>query len=406
MGKHILLIAVSTDELAIDTMEESPAIANVTALRKALLVDLEGLRDDQIITLINPNLRQMRHAIALMTYRCRHDDLCLIYYTGYGVLDPRTGAIYLPASDTDPHAVATTAISSDYIRQALPSLQEGLNRVMILDCLWSSLPQSNIDNPTMLQGGMSPKGHLPMPHLADCNCALLTALASSANPWPTVDLGLSLYTHYLIEGITTGLADTDADGGISIDDLQTYLARVLSESHTDIFPIALYTHNETADTPLLAVPPYSPEREYRRSLEEYAHRHQGHISPASRNILEFLRHQLGISIYQSQEIEANVMAPYAHHKDSCDRYRQAMLAALELENPLGKPLKKWLQHLQSELALSYEDVCTIEAQAMTHPGSPGHLQTLPRWLTPIDDQQPKLPAHVPNGRNGQDYYNS
>ena len=76
MGKHILLLAVSTGELAIGPMEESPAIANVTALKQTLLTEVEGLRDDQIITLINPTLRQMRHAIALMTYRCRHGDLC------------------------------------------------------------------------------------------------------------------------------------------------------------------------------------------------------------------------------------------------------------------------------------------------------------------------------------------
>ncbi|MEM8612338.1 MAG: hypothetical protein AAGF93_10000 [Cyanobacteria bacterium P01_H01_bin.105] len=403
MGKHILLLAVSTGELAIGPMEESPAIANVTALKQTLLTEVEGLRDDQIITLINPTLRQMRHAIALMTYRCRHGDLCFVYYTGCSVIDPRTGTIYLPAADTRLESITTTAISSDYIRQALPSIQANLNRLMVLDCLWSSLPQSIYDNRAAgLQEAIAPGNHLSLPQIADCNCALLTALASAADPWPLVDRGLSLYTQCLIEGITTGLADTDADGVISIDDLQTYMARTLEETAVEIFPVALHGHHAQANVSLLSVPPYSPEREYRRSLKAYAYRHQGHIPPASRNILEFLRHQLGISVYQSQAIEAEVMSPYDNRQDSCDRYRHALLAALDLENPLGTPLKKWLQHLQGELALSYADVAAIEAQIMAQkmprqdPQYQDQYQALPQWLEPIDNL-PRLPAYTPNG---------
>mgnify|MGYP001800577372 CR=1 FL=1 len=407
MGKHILLIGVSAGELATENLERSPAIANVTALKQTLLADVDELRDDQIITLINPNLRQMRHAIALMTYRCRHGDLCLIYYTGCGVIDTPTGTLYLPASDTQLDNIPATAISSDYIRYALPSLQTGLSRVMILDCLWGNLPprpdntvddttddtaNDTTDDPAM---GTSAIGEQPSPHLADCNCALLTALGSTTHPWPITDTGLSLYTHCLIEGITTGLADIDADGGISTSDLQTYMAQTLGKAELDIFPIAL--GEADGHVPLFTVPPYSPEREYRRSVEEYAKRHQGHIPPASRSILEFLRHQLGITFDQSQAIETEVMTPYTEHRENCDRYRHAFAAALELETPLGKPLKKWLRHLQGELFLSYKDVSSIEAQVLSPQAYP-QLQTLPQWLTPVDTV-PKLPAHSrePNG---------
>ena len=343
MGKHILLIAVNTGELTIGPKDESPAIANVTALKQTLLSEVEGLRDDQLITLVNPNLRQMRHAIALMTYRCRHGDLCFLYYTGCGVIDTHTGSFYLPATDTRLEAITTTAISSDYIRQALPSIQTDLNRLMVLDCLWSSLPQSIHDSDSNVANSSNT---LSFSQLADCNCTLLTALSGATNPWPLVDKGLSLYTQCLIQGIATGLADTDADGGVSIEDLQTYMEQTLGKTTGEMFPVALHSHHCQVAGPLLAIPPYAPEQEYRRSLEEYARCHQGHIPPASRNILEFLRHQLGLSIYQSQTIEAEVMAPYSDRQEGYDRYRQALLAALELENPLGTPLKKWLRHLQ------------------------------------------------------------
>ncbi len=401
MGKHILLIGMSTEDLAAESAESSPAIANITALKETLLAEVDGLRHDQITTLVNPVMWQMRHAIALMTYRCRHGDLCLIYYSGCGVIDACSGKFYLTASDTQLDAITTTAISSDYIRQALPSLQTGLNRVMILDCIWGALPSEPATPPS------APDNQLSIDRLADCNCALFTALGSNAQPWPVTDAGLSLYTQLLIEGITTGLADTDADGHISVGDLQTYMAQTLTETEFDIFPIGLYPANnhddpeaKSANASLLPVKPYSPEQEYRRSVEQYA-RH-GHISSTNRNILDFLRYQLGITPHQSQAIEADVMTPHVNYQENCDRYRQAFMAALDLENPLGKPLKKWLQHLQGELSLSYEDVSGIEAQILARHQPYTSLQTLPQWLPPVDT--PKLPAHHPNGQSERDHY--
>ena len=400
MGKHILLIGVSAGELAEAYAEQSPAIANITALKHALLTEVEALREDQVTTLINPNLRQLRHAIALMTYRCRHHELCLIYYSGCGVIDPRTGTFYLPANDTRLEAITTTAISSDYIRQALPSIQPGLNRVMVLDCMWGALPPS--DPPIALAIEAETHNRLAAAQLADCNCALFTALGSHTQPWPMTDTGLSLYTQCLIEGLTTGLADIDADGVISVNDLQAYMAQALGATERDIFPIARcgQTTGDLQEASLLQVQPYSPEREYRRTVEDYAHRHRGQILPQERNVLDFLRFQLGITPHQSQVIEAEVLAPYADHQQNCDRYRHALTAALELESPLGNPLKKWLRHLQNELSLSYEDVATIEAQLM----APDHLQPLPQWLPPVE--RPQLPASAlnPNGSSDGNHY--
>ncbi|NEQ55687.1 MAG: hypothetical protein F6K11_37200, partial [Leptolyngbya sp. SIO3F4] len=321
---------------------------------------------------------------------------------------------YLTAKDTQLDAVTTTAISSNYIQQALPSLQTGLNRVMILDCMWGALPAKRSNAQSVV---VEPDCCLSAARLADCNCALFTALGSNANPWPMSDAGLSLYTQNLVEGITTGLADIDADGDISIGDLQTYIAQNLGETDAGLFPIALLPSKDITITnagvevdnsntenvlkaPILAVKPYSPEREYRRSVEEYAH--HGQISPAGRNILEFLRYQLGLTLHQSQTIEADVMAPFTNYQESCDRYRQAFIAALELEAPLGKPLRKWLRHLQSELSLSYDDVSTIEAQILAKHESYSTLQALPQWLTPAN--RPKLPAHYQNGQVDKKQY--
>ncbi|MBX2864002.1 MAG: hypothetical protein KTR27_10625 [Leptolyngbyaceae cyanobacterium MAG.088] len=394
MGKYILLIGVTAGELAEEYTERSPAIANITALKKNLLNEVEELRDDQITTLINPTLRQMRHAIALTSYRCRHDDLCFIYYAGCGLIDAHTGKIYLAAKDTSLDAITTTAICSDYIHEALPSIQANLNRIMVLDCMWGSLPsQSNFYGPQR-PVDIASHNRLAVTQLADCNCTLFTALGSHANPWPMANSDLSLYTQCLVEGITTGLADIDADGGISINDLDAYMSQALNETELDIVPITLYGPRALSQRPLLSVRPYSSEREYRRSVEEYVHHHRGHITSSHRSVLEFLRHQLGITLDQSQTIEADVIAPYREHYENCDRYRHALITALELESPLGKPLKKWLRHLQSELALSHEDVSTIEAQIATqsvaHNNSVQQLQTLPRRLTPVE--RPQLPA--------------
>lgn len=376
MGKHILLIGVEAGH------GPSPAIANVTALQHTLLTEVEELRDDQITVLINPELRQLRHSVALMSYRCRRGDVCLIYYTGCGIV-ASDGSFYLPAHDTDFSRLPTTALSSDYIRHALPSTKENVQRVMVLDCLWQTRPLETATLAPIKQlEPVEPK----LAHLADCNCTLLTAQGTLAHPWPITDLGISLYTQWLMEGITTGLADMDADGGISVNDIHTYMEHSLGKAHGDLWPMMAHGGKYDIHQSLMSVKKYSPEREYRRSLEGYAHRHRGHIPMDCRNVLEFLRHQLGLSLHQSQAIEVEVMAPYADHQDNCDRYRQALATALALENPLGQPLRKWLRHLQGELSLSYEDICAIENQLLAQGAYPQLTQLIPA-------EPPKLPGH-------------
>ncbi|MEM8807553.1 MAG: hypothetical protein AAGF01_16160 [Cyanobacteria bacterium P01_G01_bin.38] len=422
MGKQILLIGVSAGELAAEHPGPSPAIANVTALKQTLLSAIAGLRDDQVVTLINPKLRQLRHEIVRMNYRCRRGDLCLIYYTGCGVIEADSGMIYLPAKDTQLDRLTDTSISGDFIRRALPAMRDGLDRVMVLDCLWGAVPsqqpietdnfetaslstdgfesgsfESGSFTPSPPQNGAANGRSLTqsLPHLADCNCALLTALGSVARPWPMTDLGLSLYTHSLIKGITTGLADLDADGHISVGDLQAYLSQSLAEANVESLPIALYAPSDSPQITLMPAPAYSPEREYRRSIEEYVQRYQGHIPPASRDILEFLRRQLGITIDQSQAIEADVLQPFDDREEICDRYRDAFQSAIQLEFPLDTPLKKWLRHLQHQLALSYEDVCAIEAQVLAQDRPYENFPASPQWIQPADAQTLlKLPAHA------------
>ncbi|MEM9164901.1 MAG: hypothetical protein AAGC54_17760 [Cyanobacteria bacterium P01_F01_bin.4] len=420
MGKQILLIGLSAGELAAEHPGPSPAIANVTALKQTLLTEIADLRDDQIVTLINPKLRQLRHEIVRMNYRCRRGDLCLIYYTGCGVIDADSGMIYLPAKDTQLDRLTDTSISGDFIRRALPAMRDGLNRVMILDCLWGAVPSQQIVEtdhfaadsfePRPPQKGTNHGRSLTqsLPHLADYNCALLTALGSAARPWPMTDLGLSLYTHALIKGITTGLADLDADGDISVGDLQAYLSQSLAEADVESLPIALYAPSDSPQIALMSAPAYSPEREYRRSVEEYVQRYQGHIPPASRDILEFLRRQLGITIDQSQAIEADVLQPFDDREEICDRYRDAFQAAVQLESPLGTPLKKWLRHLQQQLTLSHDDVCAIEAQVLAHNRPYENFPASAQWLEPADAQALlKLPAHAMGpDHNGNDNGNT
>ncbi|MEM6252055.1 MAG: hypothetical protein AAF821_03955 [Cyanobacteria bacterium P01_D01_bin.156] len=386
MGKHILLIGVDANYPAVGA---SPAIANVTSLQQTLLTEVDGLRDDHVTVLLNPDLRQLQHAIARMTYHCRRGDLCLIYYTGRSVIAPN-GTFYLTAQDTDNANLTTTALSSDYIRQALPSTKENLQRVMILDCLWLSAETTVVDHPLTY----SEATLLETSPMADCNCAVLTAQGSAAAPWPIGDSGLSFYTQWLIEGITSGLADMDADGGISVNDIQTYMEQCLEDTHGSLWPLMMGDCYDLHQS-LMEVRGYSPEREYRRGLEEYARRHRGHLPVECRNVLEFLRHQLGLSVAQSQAIEADVMAPYAGHQSNCDRYRQALLTALSLEEPLGQPLKKWLRHLQGELSLSYEDVATIERCLLNQ-------ESYPQLAPLLTGEFPRLPEHVSSHHtNGQ-----
>jgi hypothetical protein len=144
------------------------------------------------------------------------DDLLVLYFSGHGVKD-EIGSLYLAFKNTVRSRLRSSAIKSDYIREAMDQ-SRSKRQVLILDCCNSgAFPQG-----TKAELG----GAMGMVRIFQgYGRFVLTASDSTQFAWEgdkvIGETDNSLFTHFLIKGLE-GEADNDGDGRITVDELYDY----------------------------------------------------------------------------------------------------------------------------------------------------------------------------------------
>jgi uncharacterized caspase-like protein len=166
---------------------------------------------------INEPHHVVGQAIGEFYHRCRRDDLTLLYFTGHGLKDDQ-GRLYLAMTDTRHDQLLFTGLSANQINEAMEASSSRQN-LLILDCTFS---------------GAFPIGETP---IADSKVHTLQrfegqgrvvltasdAIQYSLEGDQVTDEGSgSVFTRFLVEGLTTGEADLDGDGNIALDELYAY----------------------------------------------------------------------------------------------------------------------------------------------------------------------------------------
>jgi Tol biopolymer transport system component len=144
------------------------------------------------------------------------DDLLILYFSGHGVKD-EIGSLYLAFKNTVRSRLRSTAIKSDYIREAMDQ-SRSKRQVLILDCCNSgAFPQgtkAEIGGAMGMSKAFQGYGRF-----------VLTASDATQFAWEgdkvIGETDNSLFTHFLVKGLE-GEADSDGDGKISVDELYDY----------------------------------------------------------------------------------------------------------------------------------------------------------------------------------------
>ena len=190
----------------------------------------EVLRDPEIANfdvtiLINEPHHVVGNAIGKFYRNRRRDDLTLLYFTGHGLKDDQ-GHLYLAMADTNRDDLLFTALSAQQIDSAMESCASR-QKVLILDCCYSgAFPAGRVSK----AGGQV---HT-LEKFQGKGRVVLTASDATQYSFEGNDIvgeGMrSVFTRVLVEGLTSGEADLDDDGDISIDELYTYVHdRVIEE---------------------------------------------------------------------------------------------------------------------------------------------------------------------------------
>ncbi|HEY9667565.1 MAG TPA: SH3 domain-containing protein, partial [Coleofasciculaceae cyanobacterium] len=205
---------------------------------------------------------------------------------------------------------------------------------------------------------------------------------------------LSIYTNYLIEGISTGGADQDKDGAVSVDELHDYAKRKVQDTVPKMNP-EIYAIKEGYKIRLAKATPSDPKLKYHREVEQIAH--NGDISLVGRTVLDQKRKQLKLSLEEADAIEEEVLRPQREYQQNLERYEQYFVAAITREHPLSEFTRNELKQLQQVCELTNEDVASIEARWT--PLKKGTVLSIPSELTPVESPPtavsvlPKPPAN-------------
>lgn len=181
---------------------------------------------DEVVPLINKYETEIRRAVSTFLTNKKPDDLILLYFSGHGVLDDR-GRLYLALMDTQISLLKATSIPATFITDEMDSCRSR-RQILILDCCHSGAfargtkgEQKAITETTFEGSGF---GRVVLTASDSTQYALEGDQVISKTE-------LSLFTHFLLEGLNTGEADTNNDGYVSLDEWYDYTyAKVISET--------------------------------------------------------------------------------------------------------------------------------------------------------------------------------
>ncbi|MGG6294625.1 GUN4 domain-containing protein [Leptolyngbya sp. AN02str] len=422
MAKYALLIGVSNYQHH-DAIAASPtALSDVKAMEKILThPDMGGFAE--VMPVFDPDRMAMEEAIEEFFRKCHPQDLAVLFYSGRGVQD-EVGRPYFTTHSTRTTAegqlVRSTAVPASSV-QALIGGRSSQQQVIILDCGFShnqdssQVPTAQFHQPNgnLTQDGNGihrgdrltpsngthqivpsmPNPVVPLPQLAASSGGAQPISSGSASSESVAqDYGfvttlkqqlglqgrvillgegslstatnsdLSPYTHYLIEGITSGAADQNGDAEVSVRELHDYARRHVQAEIPTAHPELIAVRDEDCEINLARVPLIDPGRRYREQVEHYMS--DGRISPVARVILDRQRVKLDLPTAQALSIENEVLRPYREHADNLLRYRKALTAALELSYPLSQTLVDELKDLQALLELTDAELEPIQQAVM------------------------------------------
>jgi formylglycine-generating enzyme required for sulfatase activity len=402
MRKIALLVGISEYEEGLEALPS--AVKDVAALREVLVnPDMGEFADADVTVLTNPDRQEMETAIYTLFANCEKKDLVLLYFSGHGVLDTANGSeLYFSTRNTrkvNNQLLPPTAVSADSIR-AWMERSKSQRKVIILDSCFSGAFAKGVKAKD--DGSINPQDFL-----GGEGMAILTASTSTQYAMTQEGFDLSIYTHYLVEGIRTGGAGRDVDGKITVEGLHNYAKAKVKKQAPAMTP-EFYPFRDGGHNIFLAKSPQDdPSLRYRKMVEQKVHK--GTFSPPARRLLDSLQSNLLIAPDIAKAIEAEVCKPYLEFRRKLIEYEETLLETVQAEAVLDDRVLNDLNDYQTHLGLRDEDVAALhdrilnpklaEAEppppAVPQPAPPTSKPFKPNSTTPLPPSAPPQPTQKP-----------
>lgn len=176
------------------------------------------LGDFFVTTVTDGRAHEIRIAVEEFLAEQRPGDLSLVYLSCHGLMDARR-RLYFAATDTLKDRLAATGIEARWLLDQLEECR-ARRQVIILDCCFSGAfaAGSKGDGDLRLGDRLLGQGRGRVVLTASRG----TEYSFEGSPTPHSAIPGSVFTSALAAGISTGAADSDNDGWITVDDAYAY----------------------------------------------------------------------------------------------------------------------------------------------------------------------------------------
>jgi hypothetical protein len=174
----------------------------------------------EVQTLLNEPAATINEAVEDLFADRDPDDLLVLHYSGHGIKD-EAGELYLAATATKLNRLGATAVAADFVNRRM-NRSRSRRIVLFLDCCYSGA----------VGRGMVPRagGNVAVnEQFGGHGRAIITASSAMEFAFEgqelkeAADVGPSVFTSALVEGMETGEADLDQDGHVGLDELYEYV---------------------------------------------------------------------------------------------------------------------------------------------------------------------------------------
>ena len=156
----------------------------------------------------------------------RRDDVLLLHFSGHG-LKSESGELFFAASNTRPNRLGSTAVSADFVQRCMRA-SRSRSIVLLLDCCYGGAFAQGVK--VRAAGDVNVLESFPRETRSGGGRGRAVITASSAMEFAFEGDQLSdqrprpsAFTSALVEGLSTGDADRDEDGWVSLNELYDYV---------------------------------------------------------------------------------------------------------------------------------------------------------------------------------------
>ncbi len=335
---------------------------NGVAAMRSVLRNPEIGGFDQVVTLMDPDVGEMRSRICEIFAHLQKEDLVLFYFTGHGIKD-MSGDFYLTTTQSElfesGRPNAGTTVEAHFLKREL-SNSWAERKVVILDCCF---------------GAAFADGFLAMSddsvdiasHFGGKGWCVMTSSTSSRYALEQEGESLSVYTRYLIEGLKTGGAAPDGQDFISAQNLHEYVKAQVKVAAPAMEP-AIFNGQDGHDI-IVAKVQLNNEQRYRKQVQQKVR--NGDIGPAGKAVLLEWRQRLRLTSVQASAIEDEILQPYRERQRHLELYTKALEAERSFSYPLTTIAIQDLKELQRLLSLRDEDIHSIEERLLDSASTAG-----------------------------------